>query len=421
MRAPAILSPFPLAACAPGKSIATITLTAASMIPVASIKATIADAGGKMGEVDVPGPASGTISPDYVFSLRFDASVKGAVHVDIETDDANGMKSGSGSADLKISPSGTITQTVTLTPVSGGSDTLAFAMQPQSALVTATLAPVTVQLLGANAMVDAASTANVTLALAGNSTGATLGGTLTVAAVGGIATFSDLTVDKTGTYTLSASASGLTSATSAAFMITSNGWVQRATGLSGGDVTDIVLDPKHAATLYATTTYTGVWKSIDSGATWAPSSSGLPTRMLVDTLAIDPSTTTTLWAGLGASGIYLSTDGGATWTQSYNGVINGGQSASIAVDPTHTESRLCGGGQARRVHHERWRRAGARSRAARRTAAARDRSPCIRRPATCAARAVRRRASGRCQPFGTTTLALADGTTNMIPGTHNRT
>ena len=59
---------------------------------------------------------------------------------------------------------------------------------------------------------------DVTLVLASNPTGATLGGTLTVAAVNGVATFSNLTIDKPGSgYTLTATSTGLTSATSFSF------------------------------------------------------------------------------------------------------------------------------------------------------------------------------------------------------------
>jgi alpha-tubulin suppressor-like RCC1 family protein len=55
----------------------------------------------------------------------------------------------------------------------------------------------------------------VTVALAANSSGATLGGTTTVSAVGGIATFTDLSVDRPGSaYTLTATAAGLAGTTS---------------------------------------------------------------------------------------------------------------------------------------------------------------------------------------------------------------
>src|SRR5256886_10065369 len=66
----------------------------------------------------------------------------------------------------------------------------------------------------------ASFTGSVTVALANNPGGATLSGSTTVAAVDGIATFSDLSLDKTGAgYTLTASASGgaLVAPTSAAF------------------------------------------------------------------------------------------------------------------------------------------------------------------------------------------------------------
>ena len=61
----------------------------------------------------------------------------------------------------------------------------------------------------------------ITLALGANTGGATLGGTLTVNAVNGVATFSDLTLDKTGVgYTLTAAATSLSGDVSAAFNIT---------------------------------------------------------------------------------------------------------------------------------------------------------------------------------------------------------
>src|SRR5204862_8147136 len=58
-------------------------------------------------------------------------------------------------------------------------------------------------------------------ALGGNPGGSTLSGTTPVAAVGGVATFVDLSVNKTGTgYTLTGSASGFAPVTSTAFDIT---------------------------------------------------------------------------------------------------------------------------------------------------------------------------------------------------------
>jgi hypothetical protein len=72
----------------------------------------------------------------------------------------------------------------------------------------------------ANNNVVTTFTGPVTVSLSGGASGATFGGTTTVNAVAGIATFSGLVVDKVGSgYVLTAAASGLTSATSSSFAI----------------------------------------------------------------------------------------------------------------------------------------------------------------------------------------------------------
>src|SRR5207244_57604 len=64
------------------------------------------------------------------------------------------------------------------------------------------------------------ATTSITLAIGTNPASGTLAGTTTVAAVNGVATFSNLSIDKAGTgYTLTASATGLTGATSSAFNV----------------------------------------------------------------------------------------------------------------------------------------------------------------------------------------------------------
>jgi alpha-tubulin suppressor-like RCC1 family protein len=69
-------------------------------------------------------------------------------------------------------------------------------------------------------LVESAST-SVTLAIGTNPSGGSLSGTASTAVVNGIATFSDLSIDTPGTgYTLTASATGLNGASSAAFVIT---------------------------------------------------------------------------------------------------------------------------------------------------------------------------------------------------------
>ena len=102
--------------------------------------------------------------------------------------------------------------------VAGAAAKLAFVQQPANTTAGQTISAVTVQILDANGNLTG-STASVGMALTGSPAGVTLSGTLTKAAVSGVATFNDLSINKGGTYTLSATSSGLTGATSAAFTI----------------------------------------------------------------------------------------------------------------------------------------------------------------------------------------------------------
>jgi len=88
-------------------------------------------------------------------------------------------------------------------------------------------------------------TSNVTLAI--NSVSTTLGGTATVAAISGVATFSNLSVTKTGSYTLSATDGGLTAGTSNSFTIAAGAASKlaitqdAATGVAGTTLSSIVV------------------------------------------------------------------------------------------------------------------------------------------------------------------------------------
>ncbi len=98
---------------------------------------------------------------------------------------------------------------------------MVFSVQPSNTVAGAAISPaVTVRILDQFGNLTT-STANVTLAIGTNPGGGTLSGTTTVAAVNGVATFSNLSIDNAGTgYTLTAVSSGLTGATSNAFNIT---------------------------------------------------------------------------------------------------------------------------------------------------------------------------------------------------------
>ena len=107
---------------------------------------------------------------------------------------------------------------------------LAFAAAPTSATAGASLNPaVQVSARDSIGNVATAFTGNVTVALGANPGGGALGGTLTQQAVAGVATFGNLTIDRTGAgYTLTASATNLTGATSAPITVTSGAATQLA-------------------------------------------------------------------------------------------------------------------------------------------------------------------------------------------------
>jgi hypothetical protein len=97
----------------------------------------------------------------------------------------------------------------------GAPAALAFVGQPSDVVSGAAISPaVRVAVMDAYGNLVTTSTDAITLAISSG----TLGGTLTVNAVGGVASFADLTVDLAGTYTLQATAGTLT-ATSSAFSV----------------------------------------------------------------------------------------------------------------------------------------------------------------------------------------------------------
>jgi hypothetical protein len=104
----------------------------------------------------------------------------------------------------------------------GSAAKLVFIVQPSDAVAGAAIAPgVQLALQDAQGNTLTTATTSITLAIGTNPASGTLAGTTTVAATSGVATFSTLSLNTVGTgYTLTATATGLTSATSNAFNIT---------------------------------------------------------------------------------------------------------------------------------------------------------------------------------------------------------
>jgi photosystem II stability/assembly factor-like uncharacterized protein len=82
-------------------------------------------------------------------------------------------------------------------------------------------------------------------------------------------------------------------------------------GPFGGNVISLAIDPVSPKTLYAGTSYGGIYRSANGGSKWSPASTGL-TNTYVTTLAVDPVTPTTLYAGMNGGCVFKSKKGGVS-------------------------------------------------------------------------------------------------------------
>ncbi len=111
----------------------------------------------------------------------------------------------------------------------------------------------------------------------------------------------------------------------------------------GGRISSITGVPGDNRVWYLGAASGGVWKSVDSGATFRPVSDSMPVQA-IGALAIAPSKPSIIWAGTGEAwairdadlmgdGIYKSTDSGTTWTNM--GLAETGRIGRIIVHPTN--------------------------------------------------------------------------------------
>jgi photosystem II stability/assembly factor-like uncharacterized protein len=90
------------------------------------------------------------------------------------------------------------------------------------------------------------------------------------------------------------------------------------TGLSGGNVAAIAIDPSKTTNVYVGTgetnygTGNGVYASTDKGATWTPLNLGIE-NVAINAIGVIPGTPATLCANAIYNGFFRSTDGGQTW------------------------------------------------------------------------------------------------------------
>jgi len=112
--------------------------------------------------------------------------------------------------------------------------------------------------------------------------------------------------------------------------------------LDGASITSIVLDPTDPARMYATT-WNAVLKTTDGGNIWDPKTGGLVANQVVDTLTIHPANPDILYAGIGET-LVVSTDQGQSWSSlGYGAGLGLARLYHIVVDPFNNDVIYIGG------------------------------------------------------------------------------
>jgi len=192
----------------------------------------------------------------------------------------------------------------------GTGNRLAFIVQPSSTQSGATISPaIEVQVQDGSGNPVTTATDHITLVIASNPSSGTLSGTTSqdAAAPDGVATFDDLHINNVGTgYTLTAFASGLSSATSSAFNITQGG---SATAINS-------ITP-------STATVTGQAVTVSYGVTAVAPASGTPTGNVTVSAGSDQNTCTVAagscvltFASAGTKSVIATYAGGPNFTGS---------------------------------------------------------------------------------------------------------
>ena len=154
-----------------------------------------------------------------------------------------------------------------------------------------------------------------------------------------------IAIDPTNPLTIYAGGGGV----DGVFKSTNSGATWASTGLTNGRAFALAIDPSNSSTIYAAgdSDYRGVLKSTDGAASWVPINNGFvgiqgnPFNG-IQALAIDPVNPATIYAATISPpvGIFKSTDGGASWTQVAQISISGFN--SFAIDRTNPATIYAG-------------------------------------------------------------------------------
>ena len=178
--------------------------------PISTVNVTVEDSSGI--------PVSGSTATITISSSLADVSGTLTVNAVSGVARFSGLTfSSAGSHTLTVTSSGLTGATSVAIHIYSSSNKLAFTVQPPATGTAAqALSPsIVVQVQDVSGNLVTSSTASITI----SSTPSGVGGTLTVNASGGIATFSALNFTTAGSYTLTATSAGLTGATSTSILI----------------------------------------------------------------------------------------------------------------------------------------------------------------------------------------------------------
>ncbi len=120
-------------------------------------------------------------------------------------------------------------------------------------------------------------------------------------------------------------------------------WVELRNPGTNETVVSLAVDPTSTAVVYASG-LRGVFKSVDSGASWSPMNAGLPVpaaniqRNSVprSNLVVDRSSPSTLYLGTAGNGVFKTTTSAASWAPASNGMA-ARSIRSVVVDPITPE------------------------------------------------------------------------------------
>jgi photosystem II stability/assembly factor-like uncharacterized protein len=134
-------------------------------------------------------------------------------------------------------------------------------------------------------------------------------------------------------------------------------WSPLGSEVVGGRVQALAVAPSAPDVLYASVgeipLVSGVWKSTDGGATWAPVNRGLPSPppfcscgplLPVYALAVHPRNPNVVYAGVGGGGVYKTVDGGRRWFPAGTQIGELSGVRSLLIDPVTPAILYAGAG-----------------------------------------------------------------------------